>query len=62
MTKFPHKSLLIDTKLSRLHKAFGNGSSANMNLSKTQLSKMVRLRQFLGLLDFLLSSPEVLKK
>ena len=62
MTKFPYKSLLNDTKLSRLCKVFGNVSSANMNLSKTQLSKIVWLRRFLGLLDFLLSSPEVLKK
>ena len=62
MTKFRHKSLLTDTKLSRLCEASGNVSSANMNLSKTQLSKIVWLRRFLGLLDFLLSSPGVLKK
>ena len=34
---FSHKSLLINTKVSKLSKAFGNKSSANMKLSKTQL-------------------------
>ena len=34
---FPHKSLLTNTHLSRLCKAFGNNSLANIILSKTQL-------------------------
>ena len=34
---FPHKLLLSNTQVSRLHKAFANNSSANIKLSKTQL-------------------------
>ena len=30
---FPHKLLLTNTQVSRLHKAFANGSSANIKLS-----------------------------
>ena len=41
---FPHKLLLTDTQVSRLCKAFGNNSSANIKLSKTQLSKIVESR------------------
>ena len=37
---FAHKLLLIDTHISRLFKAFASNSSANIELSKTQLSKM----------------------
>ena len=36
--KSPHKSLLTNTQILRLCKAFADGSSANMKLSKTQLS------------------------
>ena len=46
----PHKLLL--TKVSRLRKAFANGSSANIKLSKTQLHKIGQsggcLRRILG--------------
>ena len=31
---FPHKLLLTNTQLSKIHKAFGNGSSGNINLFK----------------------------
>ena len=34
---FPHKLLLTNTQVSKLHKAFVNDSSANIKLSKTQL-------------------------
>ena len=34
-------------KLSNFHKAFANNSSANMKLSKTQLSKIIQSSQFL---------------
>ena len=34
---FLHKLLLTNTQVSKLCKAFANGSSANINLSKTQL-------------------------
>ena len=37
-TNFPHKLLLTDTQVSKLREAFANGSSANIKLSKTQLS------------------------
>ena len=40
-SNFPHKLLLTDTQVSKNHKAFANGSSANANFSKTQLSKMI---------------------
>ena len=37
---FPHKLLSTNTQVSRLLKAFANGSSANIRLSKTQLHKI----------------------
>ena len=39
---FPHKLLLTDTQVLKLHKAFGNDSLANIRLSKAQLSKIVQ--------------------
>ena len=47
-TNFPHNLLLTDKQVSRLGKGFANGSSANIKFSKTQLSKIVQLRGFLG--------------
>ena len=50
---FPHKLLLTDIKVSNLRKAFVNGSSANINLSKIQLHKIGHSGEFLGrLLEF----------
>ena len=40
-TNFPHKLLLTDTQVLRFRKAFSSGSSNNIKLSKTQLSRMV---------------------
>ena len=40
LVTFPCKLLLINTQVSRLHQAFANNSSANIKLSKTQLSKI----------------------
>ena len=40
-TNFPHK-LLTNTQVSKICKAFANGSSANIKFSKTQLSKMIQ--------------------
>ena len=37
---FPHKFLLTNTQVLRLRKAFANNSSANTELSKTQLHKV----------------------
>ena len=45
-TNFPNKLLLTGTQVSRLCKEFANGSSANVKLSKTQLSKMMQLKGF----------------
>ena len=38
-TNFPHKLLLTNTHVSKIRKGFANGSSANIQFSKTQLSK-----------------------
>ena len=45
---FPHKLLLTNTQVSKLCKAFENNSSGNIQLSKTQLHKIVQPRGFLG--------------
>ena len=47
-TNFPHKLLLTDRQVSNLRKAFANHSSADIKLSKTQLSKMIQSGGFLG--------------
>ena len=36
-TNFPDKLLLTNKKVSKIHQAFANGSSANIKLSKTQI-------------------------
>ena len=46
-TNFLHELLSTDTQVSRLHKAFANGSSAGIKSSKTQLPKMLQLGGFL---------------
>ena len=45
---FSHKLLSSYSQDSGLHKAFANGSSANIKLSKTQLYKIVQSGGFLG--------------
>ena len=45
---FPHTLLLTNTQVSNFRKAFANNSSANIKLSKTQLSKMIQSVGFLG--------------
>ena len=47
-TNFPHKLLLTNRQVANLRKAFRNHLSTNMKLSKTQLSKMIQSRGFLG--------------
>ena len=47
-TNFPHKLLLTNRQVSNLRKAFANHLSANIKLSKTQLSKMIQPGGFLG--------------
>ena len=48
---FPHHLLLTNTKVSKLSKAFANGSSANTKLSDTQLHKIGQSGGFLGRLS-----------
>ena len=38
---FPHQLLLTNKQISDIRKAFANNSSANIKLSKTELSKMI---------------------
>ena len=40
-TSFSQKLLLTDIQVSKIYKAFANGSSANIKFSKTHLSKMI---------------------
>ena len=47
-TNFPHKSLLTNRQVANLRKAFANHTSTDIELSKTQLSKMIQLGGFLG--------------
>ena len=47
-TNFPHKLLLNNRQVSNLRKAFENHLSADIKLSKTQLSKMIQSGGFLG--------------
>ena len=52
-----------NVEINFLHKTFANGSSANIKLSKTQLSKMVQFGGFLGrLLGSLLKTGLLLMK
>ena len=54
---FPHQLLLTNTQVLNLRKTFANNSSANIKLSKTQLSRMIQSGGFLGrLLDPLLKT------
>ena len=41
-TNFPYELLLTDRQISSLLKSFANNSSADIKLSKTQLSKMMQ--------------------
>ena len=47
-TNFPRKLLLTNRQVSNLCKAFANHLSADIKSSKTQLSKMIQSRGFLG--------------
>ena len=47
-TNFPHELLLTNRKVSNLRKAFAKNTSTDIKLSKTQLSKMIQSRGFLG--------------
>ena len=41
-TNFPHKLLLTNRQVANSRKSFSNHSSADIKLSKTQLSKMIQ--------------------
>ena len=45
---FPHELLLTNRQVSNLRKSFANNSSADIKLSKTQLSKMIQSGGFLS--------------
>ena len=47
-TNFPEKLLLTNRQVSNLRKAFADYSSAVTKLSKTQLSKVTQVGEFLG--------------
>ena len=47
-TNFPHKFLLTNREVENLRKALANKSSTDINLSKTQLPKMIQPGGFLG--------------
>ena len=47
-TDFPHKLLLTNRQVANLRKGFSNYLSTDIKLPKTQLSKMIQLRGFLG--------------
>ena len=54
-TNFPHKLLLTNTQVSKIRKAFANGSSANIKFSKTQLSKFAQSGGFIDVLDLIIN-------
>ena len=45
---FPHKLLLTNRQVANLSKSFANNLTANINLAKTQLSKIIQSDGFLG--------------
>ena len=45
-TNFPNALLLTNRQVSRIRKAFANGSSTNIKSSRTQLSKIVEFGVF----------------
>ena len=47
-TSFPHRLSLTNTHVTNLRKAFANGSSANIKLSKSQLHKIGKSGLLLG--------------
>ena len=56
-TDFPHKLLFTNRQVSNIRQAFANHLSADIKLSKTQLSKMIQSGEFLGrLLGLLLKT------
>ena len=46
-TNFSHKLLLTDKQISKIRKAFANGSSVNIKFSKTHFFKMIQSRRLI---------------
>ena len=60
---FPHELLSTNRQVASLRESFADHSSVDINLSKTQLSKMIQSRGFLGrLLGLLLETGLPLMK
>ena len=57
-TNLPRKLLLTNTQVSKIRKAFANGSLANIKFSKTQMSKMIQSGGFVGNFLDLLNSDK----
>ena len=57
-TNLPRKLLLTNTQVSKIRKAFANGSLANIKFSKTQMSKMTQSGGFVGNFLDLLNSDK----
>ena len=47
-TNFPHKLLLTSRQVTNLCQSFTNNLTANINLAKTHLSKIIHSDGFLG--------------
>ena len=45
---FQHELLLTNRQVANIHKAYANSLSTDIRLSKTQLSRMIQSRRFLG--------------
>ena len=56
-TNFPHELLLPNRQVANIRKAFAKNTSIDINLSKTQLSKMIQSGGFLGNLLGKLAGP-----
>ena len=56
-TNFPHELLLTNRQVANIRKAFAKNASADIKLSKTQLSKMIQPGEFLGNLLGKLADP-----
>ena len=56
-TNFPHQLLLTNRQVANIRKAFAKNTSIDINLSKTQLSKMIQSGGFLGNLLGKLAGP-----
>ena len=56
-TNFPHELLLTNRQVANIRKDFAKSTSIDIKLSKTQLSKMIQSRGFLGNLLGKLAGP-----